>query len=360
MKNNLTLVNPPRSISTQYLGDMDTVASRDAQHDELDRLMKLYPMDHPPLIVGDLHPDYYVANQPAIRVQHHQAHVAAVLAEHRLPLPAFGFCWDATGYGYDHTIWGGEGLELTTNFTMRRAYFRSFPLLGGDQAAKQTWRPLIGMLHELEKLESDPIKYGEYAGISEPQAKMLVQAIRSSDPARCCSVGRLFDAVGCLLKINKGNRFEGDTPMQLQMLAEQQNQTINLPVRIVEHKTSLAWDIYGKLHDELVSSYEVDWEPMLRSLMQHSQTQIPTTVLARSFHIWLVECLLEIATHISHNKMVLSGGCFQNRLLTEMTIKALQTIDGTAILPIYHPINDGGVSLGQCAAIALSNYPIKE
>lgn len=360
MKNSLTIVNPPRSISTQYLGDMDTVASRDAQRSELDRLLELYPIDGKALTVGDLHPDYYVAFPPDIRVQHHHAHVASVVAENKSSLPVLGFCWDATGYGYDNTIWGGEALELTADLTLRRAFYRSYPLLGGDQAAKQTWRPLIGMMSELEPNGSDPVQYSKYAGISEPQANVLVQAIRSGNPARCCSVGRLFDAVGCLLKIHQGNRFEGDTPMQLQLLAEQQTKIVSLPVSIIEHSTSLAWNICGEQHQEPVQSYEIDWAPMLVSLMHLSETSMPIAVLARSFHQWLVNCLLEIASHFSHNEVVLSGGCFQNRLLTELSINALRTIDKTATLPINHPINDGGVALGQCAAVALSNLPHKE
>ncbi len=356
MKNSLTIITPPRSTTTQYLGDMDTVKSRDAQRFELDRLHELYPLDHQPLVIGDMHPDYHTPIQPTHRVQHHHAHIASVVLENGRPLPAFGVCWDATGYGLDGTIWGGEALEITPKQTIRRAHFRSFPLLGGDQAAKQTWRPLLGMLSEIHLDNGEPPEYGRFAGISEPQAKMLIQAIRSGSPARCSSVGRMFDAMGCLLHVDQGNRFEGDTPMRLQMLAERQTSTVKLPVEVTTTETSMAWTIYGELSQISEPGIQIDWEPMLKTVMQLSCSGVPDTVLARSFHKWLVDCLLEITSHIQHNEIVICGGCFQNRLLTAMTIEALRSVNKSALMPINHPMNDGGLSLGQCAAVTLSNY----
>ncbi len=359
MKNTLTLVNQQQSICTQYLGDMDTVASRDAQQQELHRLTNIYPVSQP-TVIADLHPDYYTPAEPQIRIQHHQAHIMSVALENNLPLPFVGFCWDATGYGHDQTIWGGECMEADTERTIRRAYFSSFPLMGGDKAAKQTWRPLVGMMHEIRLAGLPYLGFDSYSGVPESQISMVDRALDTVNPVRCCSVGRLFDAVGALLGIGPNNRFEGDVPMRVQLLAEAQGSYEQLPVNIIKHANSLSWDIEGHTTEIPVPSYEIDWKPML-SAMSQLVSHPSAEILALSFHRWLVACLLEIASHFSHNNMVLSGGCFQNRLLLKLTIDALQAINKNAILPISYPMNDGGVSLGQCAAVAYAaNTAVKE
>ena len=251
-------------------------------------------------------------------------------------------------------------MEIEAGRTIRRAHFRSFPLMGGDKSAKQTWRPLVGMMHELQLAGLPHLGFDGYSNIPESQITMLDHALTASNAVRCCSVGRLFDAVGALLGIGMTNRFEGDVPMRVQLLAEAQDEYEQLPVSIIKHASSLCWDIEGHTSEIPVPSYEIDWKPML-SAMSQMVDHSPAELLALSFHKWLVECLLEIAIHFSHNNMVLSGGCFQNRLLLKLTIDALQAINKNAILPISYPMNDGGVSLGQCAAVAYAaNTEVKE
>jgi hydrogenase maturation protein HypF len=266
-------------------------------------------------------------------VQHHFAHVVACMAENGIEPPGLGIAWDGTGYGLDETIWGGEFLLANSDRTFERvAHFRQFRLPGGDRAIKEPSRSALGLLYDI---------FGEHAWdflkqsveFSENEKSLLKQMLRKQINAPLTSsAGRLFDAVASLIGLRQRASFEGQAAMELEFARQ-------LDVR----------DAYP-FQIEQGRPMKIDWGPMIRELLADVAREESNGVIAAKFHNALAEMIVIVAKKIGEQNVLLTGGCFQNRYLTERAVARLREEKFT---PYWHqriPPNDGGVALGQAVA----------
>jgi hydrogenase maturation protein HypF len=340
LKNTVALSVGHEAFISQHIGDLESGEALASFHKTAADLPRLYDVV-PEIIACDLHPDYLSTKHAAQLaaetdavvhpVQHHWAHVLACMAENEVPFPALGVVWDGAGYGTDGTIWGGEFLLARADGFERFSHLRQFRLTGGEAAIRQPRRAALGVLHEMggaKALDQDDLApfrdfpEDELAGIRQMLAKDV-------DSPATSSAGRLFDAVAALTGIRQQSTFEGQSAMELEFA--------------VQSCVTESYDFEIKSTAPSV----VDWCPMLRQIVGEVRDGVPAGVIAAKFHNTLVEMIVEVARHAGETRVVLSGGCFQNRYLTERTVQRLLE---SGFRPYWHqrvPTNDGGISLGQ-------------
>ena len=260
------------------------------------------------------------------------------MAENEVAPPALGISWDGTGYGSDGTIWGGEFLLIDDNAFTRVAHLRQFPLPGGDAAVKEPRRTALGLLYQAfgEEAFDDSALYPKGTLTASEQAVLKGMLTRSINSPLTSSAGRLFDAVASLLGLCHKATFEGEAAMALEFAIAN--------ARIEE---SYRFEIAG-VDPKLV----VDWHATLLDLLADRDNGVDTSVISSKFHNALVEMMIAVARRCGQQRVVLSGGCFQNAYLTERTIKRLRE---EGFSPYWHqrvPPNDGGIALGQIMAAA--------
>jgi len=399
LKNTVALAIGPQVFVSQHIGDLETVQSYEAFLRVINDFERLYEAE-PRLIASDGHPDYLstqfarslVARKTGCRgvsVQHHIAHVLACAAENELAPPVLGVSWDGTGHGLDGTVWGGEFFLLTEKACRRAAHFRQFRLPGGEQALKEPRRAMLGMLREvfgdiaLDAPQSPPLQ--SFAADELPGlAAMLKGGINSPLTS---SVGRLFDAVAAFLGIRQIVRFEGQAAMELEfsidnivtdesysfdLVCKEQKggdgrisalPSQELPVPS-PHEVGRGsgrgvpiqeWQSQDASGGE--SMLVVDWTPIIKSILADVKRHLPVGLISAKFHNTLAEVIVAVAQRVGQPQVALSGGCFQNRYLTEKTAARLEQ---EGFRPYWHqriPPNDGGIALGQIVA-ALMGLPV--
>ena len=341
LNNTVALSVGKEAFISQHIGDLETCEAHTAFRAVSGDLPRLYDVT-PEIIACDLHPDYLstkFATQLATEtdavvhpVQHHWAHILACMAENEVPFPALGVAWDGSGYGTDGTIWGGEFLLAREDGFERVAHMRQFRLPGGEAAIRQPRRSALGVLYEMGGLKAldqadlapfrDFLRHGELTVIRQMLAKELHSPVTSS-------VGRLFDAVAALTGIRQESTFEGQSAMELEFA--------------VHSCVAESYDFDIKSTAPSI----IDWRPMFEQIVAEVREGVETGVIAAKFHNTLVEIIVSIARHTGETRVVLSGGCFQNRYLTERTVQRLLE---SGFRPYWHqrvPTNDGGISLGQ-------------
>lgn len=341
LKNTIALSVENNIFVSQHIGDLETEASYRAFHRVIRDFGRLYEAT-PSAVVCDLHPDY-LSTQHArgsgletFGVQHHYAHVAACMADNQLDGELLGVSWDGTGLGLDGTIWGGEFLLTTADSFKRVAAFRTFPLPGGEHAIKEPRRSALGMLYEMfgpAAFDREEIARTFTKAELRVLRRMLEAGVNSP---RTSSAGRLFDAVASLLGLRQRLGFEGQAAMELEFAATGVD---------TEERYEFA------LHPT-ESHLVVDWGVTVEELLADVGRQVGRSMISAKLHNTLAASILGVAQATGQDRVVLTGGCFQNKLLTERTV-ALLTRNG--IRPYWHqriPPNDGGIAPGQLSAYA--------
>lgn len=326
-----------------HVGDLDSPRAR-AAYEAVESALLERRAVAPATSVCDLHPDYATTHHAEaggrrlVRVQHHEAHVLAVLAEHEVALPVLGIAWDGTGYGSDQTVWGGEAFEVTAGGCRRVARLRPFPLPGGERAIREPRRAALGVLWAL-----DPGRLWEGSGrevlrgaFTGEERRVLPQALaRGVNAPRCSSVGRLFDAVASLVGLRQRIEYEAEAAAGL------------------EHSVDPAEaGAYPFAVSEGEALHELDWGPAIEALLDDVAADAPLGVIAARFHRGLAEGIVALAAATGHSRLVLSGGCFLNRVLLETAIERLRAAGFEVHWPRLLPPGDGGLALGQLAAAA--------
>ncbi|MBU6300133.1 MAG: carbamoyltransferase HypF [Verrucomicrobia bacterium] len=279
----------------------------------------------------DLHPDYHSTlvaerlNRPLVRVPHHRAHVLACMADNGLPPPVLGVAWDGAGLGEDGVIRGGEFLLEERGNSRRVAHFHPFRLPGGEAAASRPVRSAMGVL--FEAMGRDGLAWGARRGWWE-EGDPWVRAWdgRASWPVTT-SVGRLFDAVAALTGLRTGTGYEGQAAMELENAAPGFREAGCYP------------------HD--LPMPVVDWRPMIREIAAEAAAGVAPGLISARFHNTLARMIVGVAQSVGCTVVALTGGCFQNRLLTERCVEGLS---GAGFRPVWHhriPPNDGGLAAGQ-------------
>jgi hydrogenase maturation protein HypF len=320
LKNTVAIAVGNQVIVSQHIGDLDTPEARAAFEQTIADLCRLYDFK-PEAVVCDLHPDYAStawarsSGLPVIAVQHHQAHAASCAGENDLNEPHLAIAWDGTGLGSDGAIWGSEMFLVDQQAITRYGHLRPFLLPGGDAAAHEGWRSAMALLHQAE-IDSPAF---ENRVVSQMIAKRFNAPVTTS-------MGRLFDAISAMAGIARESRFEGQAAMMLERAADL-NETGSYPL---------------ELHNG-----EYDWREMVRAVVRDRNAGVTPQAIAMRFHRTLANWVLAAARDTKVRTVALSGGVFQNALLTRLTWDALT---GAGIQVAIHqriPPNDGGISLGQ-------------
>ncbi len=338
LKNTIAYAHGPQAYISQHIGDLETELAMDAFRDAITQLVSIYD-DEPVEIVADEHPDYlssmYAHKQgvPVTTVQHHVAHVHAVMAEHQLAAPVLGFAWDGTGLGPDGTVWGGEVIEVGEDGWTRAAHLRTFHLPGGDAASKDPRRSALGLLYAWQGDDTPALldKYQSHMITGHDREVMLRMLDSGVNSPETSSMGRLFDAMSALTRVRARNSFEGQAAMEFEWAAD--------------------LDEPGAYEFTLLPQNDgptlIDWANVLDQVFVDLAAETAVGVISTRFHRGLADVIVRLAAQSPVEQIVLSGGCFQNKLLHELAVEGLQQAGKRVYWAELVPPNDGGIALGQ-------------
>jgi hydrogenase maturation protein HypF len=345
LKNNIAVSSGNNVFVSQHIGDLSTEEAYKTFINVIKDFTKMYGLN-PQTIISDLHPDYMstkyadAAGRESIHVQHHQAHIASCYAENRTEGKVLGVSWDGTGYGTDGTIWGGEFFIYDGEKFLHFAQLEQFCLPGGDLAVKEPRRSAAGVLHKIYGDDLFTANKKMLNNFTEHEQILLEQMIRKKiNCPLTSSVGRLFDAVSSITGISQCSNFEGQAAMMLEFVADE-NELDSYPFDVFEEEKKI-----------------IRWQPVIISILTDMGNGISNQVISAKFHNTLVKIILEVLKLSGLQKVVLSGGCFQNVFLLERTIMELESGGYTVYRHQRIPTNDGGISFGQIAA-AISSTKI--
>ncbi len=337
-KNSFCLGRNFQAIMSQYIGDLKNAATYDFFGESIDRFSTLFRF-RPKVIACDMHPDYFSTEFasklgqslgiPVVRVQHHHAHIVSCMAEYGLDDRVIGISMDGTGYGTDGNIWGSEFMIADTRHFERVAHFDYVPMPGGDAAADEPWRMAFSFLF---KYFGDSIDYQSlpaFRPVNYEVLNIVREMIRKNINCPVTSgAGRLFDAVSALAGLCTVAGFDSEAPMRLESA--------------IETTTDLS---YPYNIDKTISFRET-----FLSILSDLEVQ-DISLISAKFHNTIAQVILDVAERIrkeySLNKVVLSGGVFQNKYLLERTVRKLRQSRFMVFTNHLVPSNDGGISLGQ-------------
>ncbi len=340
LKNTIALGVKKNIFLSQHIGSLETKESLNTFRKTIEAFKDLYSCKiHS--IACDRHPAYLstqAAQQqeiPILKVQHHHAHIAACMAENHLKEEVLGIAWDGTGWGEDETVWGGEFLLTTYQKFKRVAYFKPFCLPGGDKAVKEPRRTALALLYALygdniEDLQSNAC----LDSFTRKEREIIYQMIQKRiNSPKTSSVGRLFDAVSSLLGLTQIINYEGQAAMLLEYAFSGK---IN--------KKSYDFNIH---EDRAKERMVINWEEMIKKILKDLQRKKSKAEIAIKFHNTLVEMAVAVSKKVKKKNIVLSGGCFQNRYLTERMIFRMKQEGFFVYTHQLVPPNDGCIALGQ-------------
>jgi len=336
LKNTIAISKNNKVFLSQHIGDLENLAAYEFFQMTIEHLKRIFEIE-PALIVHDLHPEYlstkWAKDQdlPLLAVQHHHAHLAACMAENDLNESVIGIILDGTGYGIDGTIWGGEFLVGDDSGFERKAYFDPMPLPGGEAAIKAPWRIGLSYLHHRfgNELPDIPMLQGKD---TDSIIQMIEKKINAPLTSSC---GRLFDAVAALSGGKQEIRYEAQAAIEFMQTAHNE---------LGQEYT--VFDLQQKNGQYVISITHI-----INEVVNRLQTGKSMASISQWFHHSLIKTFVQLSGLIRQengvNKIVLSGGVFQNQLLFEGLIKEL-TADKFAVFTHQQvPTNDGGLALGQ-------------
>jgi hydrogenase maturation protein HypF len=356
-KNTVAVSTGDGIVLSQHIGNLNRPDSRAIHRRTGADLARLHGVS-PSVAACDLHPDDAAVREvvsfggPVIRVQHHHAHVLACMAEHGLDGPVLGVAWDGTGYGPDGTVWGGEFLVVDDASCHRVGHLRGFRLPGGERAVREPRRAALGVLVELfgeglvARNDLPPL-----ASWSASERGVLGRmAVRGVNSPLTSSAGRLFDAVSSLLGLRQISTFEGQAAMELEFAAEKGLPPLAPPWQGGDGGVAGTGEPYPIEVVEQDGALVVDWEPTILAILEDVAHCVSVSNIARRLHDALADAIVAVAERAGERRVALSGGCFQNRYLTERVVARLT---GSGFVVYRHrlvPPNDGGLAVGQAMA----------
>jgi len=363
LKTTFGFLRSGQAILSQHLGDLEDPLTYTRYRQAIDCYRSLFEIE-PMAIAVDFHPEYLssklgkaLATQkelPLHGIQHHHAHVAACLADNGISLdtePILGIALDGLGYGADQTLWGGEFMIADYRESWRLGWLKPVAMLGGGQAILQPWRNTYA--HLMSAFENDwKALRRDYDGLeliwyleSKPRSlldQMLAQQLNSPVAS---SAGRLFDAVAAAVGLCRdAASYEGQGAMALEALV-----------------TPEAWAIaasqpYPFRRDTVETCLVLNPAPLWRSLLDDLKQHTAPAVIAARFHLGLATAIAQLAGTLAERfdltQVALTGGVFQNRILSEAVASQIAAIGLTVLTHQQVPPNDGGLSLGQTVIAA--------
>ncbi len=339
LKCSFCFANAPFATLCEHMGDMDSEQNAQAYQENYKRIKELFAFD-PKLAICDLHPAYFstgfakTLGLPTIQVQHHHAHIAAVIAEHDLQGKVIGVAFDGTGYGTDGAVWGSEFLVCEGDGYKRAAHLKYVTQLNGDEGMKDAKKSALCHLYAAG-LESE---------IDDNRWPVIKAAIDNKvNVHQSSSVGRLFDAVSAYLGICDYNRFEAECALTLENLAAEASEQNVDPI-------PMAFGI-----EEESGMLLLDSKPLWQELFANKTKDL--RALSLGFHTAVAQAIIDSCIRLREdtksNTVALSGGVFQNEVLFTLAVKGLEEQGFKVYTNQAVPQNDGGIALGQ-AYIALA------
>ena len=337
LKSALAWHNGRQAVLGPHVGDLDTLGLRRRFAEQLEAATQLYRF-RPAKLIHDLHPDYFTTVyaqekcQSTMPVQHHFAHVLAAMVEHGwLDRTVLGVAWDGTGYGTDGTVWGGEFLIANAHGFERAACWLPFPLPGGERCIREPWRIALATASIAAGCDAARVLFPHFP--VDPLLRLLASERLAP---RTSSAGRLFDAAASLILGIDHADFEGQPAMMLEAVADPRaggTYTVTLTEESAQELPPLM----------------LDWRPMLNEMLTDRRKGVDAGSMAMKFHRTMAGGIAAIVRQHPELPVVLTGGVFQNRLLTELVMEHLDASRQLG-LPGVTPPGDGGLAVGQLAA----------
>jgi len=346
LKNTVCLSRGDQAFFSQHIGDLKNEQTFDGFRQTIDQLQAILQL-RPTMVVCDQHPDYLSSRYaqgcglPLLTVQHHHAHMAACMAEHGLDGELIGVIFDGTGLGDDGSVWGGEFLVGGYTGVRRAGHLKPVRLPGGDLAAREPWRMVAAWLYE--QLGEAVWRLPGMALLTASEQQVLQAMLsRGVSAPLTSSVGRLFDAAALVVGAADRNNFDGQAAMALEALAEQAADAAPVPgIDLCDH---------GDV------PFQLDAARLLLALSDGCRMGVSAAELALGFHRAVADAVLAGCSRLRDSadleRVVLSGGVFQNRLLSEMVYTCLAQAGFAVFTHRLTPPNDGGIALGQLAVAA--------
>jgi hydrogenase maturation protein HypF len=342
LKSTVCITKESFAFLSPHIGDLETPLARDFLHETIERMQHIVQC-RPEIVACDLHPNYYstriastLGAKEIVQVQHHHAHIVSCMAENRISgKVVIGVAMDGTGYGEDGRIWGGEFLVADECGFTRAGHLKYCALPGGEAAIKQPWRIAASLIREAYGSE-----WADVAsllgivpeGFSYENLEKILEA-KVNSPL-CSSLGRLFDGVSSILGLKRSVSFEGQAAIALEAVSRE-NPGEALPYAIQREGEALI----------------LDPTPLVKAIVEGIFEGRDPSQLAGAFHATLEKAFVDMVKRIREmtgiDRVALSGGCFQNRILLEGTVAGLEQEGFEVFTHQRVPANDGGVALGQ-------------
>jgi len=345
LKNTFCFAKKNQLILSEHIGDLEDGLVYRHYAGSVKHLQQLFQVE-PKVVVCDLHPGYlstqYAESLKAerlVKVQHHWAHIASVLAENKFAGRVIGLAADGTGFGNDGAIWGCECLIASLTGFERFGHLAYYPLPGADKAGKEAVRPILGLL---SGVGADYLsKYQQLLETIEPDTEKLRvitdQLEKNVNTVQTSSLGRLFDAVAAILGLGKYNHFEAQLPMALEAIAAR-GITDAYDMQVLSGKNE---------------TIQLDFRTMIEEIIHDAAKGRQPEIVSARFHNALAKGLFSLAVEAGNKynlrTVALSGGVFCNRYLTNRLIGLLKKEGFCVLLNRVVPANDGGIALGQVA-----------
>ena len=356
IKNTFCLTKSKQAFLSQPIGDLKNIETLDIYKKSIERCEKRHKIT-PKIIAHDLHPEYLstkYANKlralnlklRPIGVQHHHAHIVSCMVENGVKGRVMGVAFDGTGYGTDGKIWGGEFLIADYRDFKRVGHLKYISLPGGDMAIKEPYRIAISYLYQTLGNDFKKLKLDFNRRRDKSKVQILLKMIdKNINSPLTSSMGRLFDAVSSLMGICDMASYEAQAAIELQQEAEKATgyrlQATGYKFKINEEK----------------GIFIINPEPIILGIVEDLKKKVVKSTIAAKFHNTVAEFTLDVCKRLKKktgiDRVTLSGGVFQNRLLLDKTLEKLRKNSFTCYIHSRVPTNDGGISLGQ-AVIAAS------
>jgi hydrogenase maturation protein HypF len=350
LKNTFCLTRGQYAFVSHHIGDLENLETLASFEEGIEHFKKLFYIE-PKAVAYDLHPDYLstqyafsIPDLPKVGVQHHHAHVVSVMAENGIEGDVIGVALDGTGFGLDGTVWGGEFMKANLRDFDRLAHLKKVPMPGSSMAVKEPWRMAMVYLSAAFGEETTSLKIDLVKRIDLHQWDILQRAIeRKINSPWTSSMGRLFDAISSLLSIRDEVHYEGQAAIELEMIAAP------------EVKGQYLFQI-----DREEKPMVIDLRETVRSVVHDLTENISASEISGKFHRTVASLIINTCEIIRSkeglNRVVLSGGVFQNVLLLSLVTRGLKDLGFEVYTHHLVPANDGGISLGQAVIAHMKLY----